>query len=99
MLLCEHIVWDKLPASAPISVRSTVIVATQSRARPRNVLVGHVIMLLWGKKGGSPETKQTQYKGCDPEEKQQVSRSPCITVEELSSSDKLSIMCSFSQQR
>ena len=47
--LCEHLVWGKLPVSAPLSVGSTVVVEpTQSRSRPRNVLVGRVVTPLWG---------------------------------------------------
>ena len=47
--LREYHVWGKLPASAPLSVGSTVIVEpTQSRSRPRNVLVGRVVTPLWG---------------------------------------------------
>lgn len=47
--LHEHLVRDKLPTSAPLSVGSTVIVEpTQSRSRPRNLLVGLVISPLWG---------------------------------------------------
>lgn len=45
----EHLVWGKLPASAPLSVGSTVLVEpTVSRVRPRNILVGRLVTPLWG---------------------------------------------------
>ena len=41
--LCEHLVWGKLPASAPLSVGRTILIELiHSRSRPRNVLVGRV---------------------------------------------------------
>ena len=87
--LSEHLVWGKLPASATISVGSTVIVeATQSKSRPRNVLVGRVIMPLWGD-GWVP------LKLINPSDQMLVLKrsskvadvSPCIAVEELSAAD------------
>lgn len=99
--LQEHLVWGKLPASAPISVGSTVIVeATQSRARPRNVLVGRVITPLWGNRWVplkliNPGTETVILK----RNTKIADVSPCIAVEELSSPDKLSInVQSFLQQ-
>ena len=45
----EHLVWGMLPASAPMSVGSTVIVEpTQARCRPRQVLVGRIVTPMWG---------------------------------------------------
>lgn len=45
----EHLVWGKLPESAVISVGSTVVVEpTQSKPRPRHILVGRVVTPLWG---------------------------------------------------
>ncbi len=51
----EHLVWGKLPQSSVLSVGSTVIVEptisptiVESRARPRQILVGRVITPLWG---------------------------------------------------
>lgn len=45
----EHIVWGKLPPSAPVSPGSTVIVEpTSSRSTPKNIMVGRVITPMWG---------------------------------------------------
>ncbi|KAK0152244.1 Retrovirus-related Pol polyprotein from transposon 17.6 [Merluccius polli] len=45
----EHLVWGMLPASAPMSVGSTVVVEpTQARCRPRQVLVGRIVTPMWG---------------------------------------------------
>lgn len=45
----EHLVWGKLPVSAPMSVGSTVIVEpTQARCKPRNVLVCMIVTPMWG---------------------------------------------------
>lgn len=91
--LCEHLVWGKLPSSASILVGSTVIVeATQSRARPRNVLVGRVITPLWGNRWVplkliNPSTETVILK----RNTKIADVSPCVAVEELSCPDKLSI--------
>ena len=45
----EHLVWGKLPKDTPMSPGSTVIVEpTSSKSMPRNIMVGHVVTLLWG---------------------------------------------------
>ncbi|KAI3354733.1 hypothetical protein L3Q82_004566 [Scortum barcoo] len=45
----EHLVWDKLPKNAPMSLGSTVIVEpTSSKSMPRNIMVGRIITPLWG---------------------------------------------------
>lgn len=45
----EHLVWGKLPASAPMSPGSTVIVEpTSSKTMPRGVLVSRLVTPLWG---------------------------------------------------
>lgn len=100
--LCEHLVWGKLPDSAPISVGSTVIVeASQSRARPRNVLVGRVITPLWGNRWVplkliNPSTEAVVLK----RNSKIADVSPCVAVEELSFPDKLTVNTqSVSQQK
>lgn len=45
----EHLVWGKLPATAPMSSGSIVVVEqTSSNAMPRGVLVGRLVTPLWG---------------------------------------------------
>lgn len=45
----EHLVWGRLPANAPMSPGSTVVVEpTSSKAMPRGVLVGRLVTPLWG---------------------------------------------------
>uniref|UniRef100_A0A3Q1FAW3 Gypsy retrotransposon integrase-like protein 1 n=1 Tax=Acanthochromis polyacanthus TaxID=80966 RepID=A0A3Q1FAW3_9TELE len=91
--LREHLVWGKLPASAPLSVGSTVIVEpTQSRARPRNVLVGRVVTPLWG-------DRWVPLKLINPTSEAVTLRRnckiadvfPCVAVEELSLPEKVSV--------
>ena len=91
-LLCEHLVWGKLPASAPISVGSTVVVeATQSRAKPRNMLVGRVISPLWGDRWVplkliNPSTETVTLK-----RNSKIADVSPATVEELSPPTKVSV--------
>ena len=91
--LCEHLVWGKLPASASLSVGSTVVVEpTQSRSRPRNVLVGCVVTPLWG-------DRWVPVKLINPSSKAVTLRRnckiadvfPCVAVEELPSPEKVSV--------
>lgn len=45
----EYLIWGRLPESAVMSAGSTVVVEpTQSKARPKQVLVGRVVTPLWG---------------------------------------------------
>ncbi|XP_056880813.1 uncharacterized protein LOC130521201 [Takifugu flavidus] len=45
----EYIVWGKLPASAPVSPGSTVIVEpTSARSTPKNIMVGRIVAPMWG---------------------------------------------------
>lgn len=45
----EHLVWGRLPANVPMSPGSTVIVEpTNSKALPRDILVGRLVTPLWG---------------------------------------------------
>lgn len=45
----EHLVWGRLPANVPMSPGSTVIVEpTNSKAIPRDILVGRLVTPLWG---------------------------------------------------
>uniref|UniRef100_A0A8C5H551 Gypsy retrotransposon integrase-like protein 1 n=1 Tax=Gouania willdenowi TaxID=441366 RepID=A0A8C5H551_GOUWI len=90
---CEHLVWGKLPASAPVSAGSTVIVEpTQSRSRPRNVLVGRVISPLWGDRWvplkliNPSSVNVTLKRNCKI-----ADVSPCVAVEELSPPDKIQV--------
>uniref|UniRef100_A0A3Q2XGQ9 ribonuclease H n=1 Tax=Hippocampus comes TaxID=109280 RepID=A0A3Q2XGQ9_HIPCM len=92
----EHLVWAKLPASAPMSVGSTVIVEpTQSRCRSRKILVGRVIAPMWGD-GWLP------VRVINPSSEQVVLKRnakladvfPCIAVEDLSEPDNIQM---FSQ--
>ena len=91
--LREHLVWGKLPASAPISVGSTVVVeATKSRSGPRNVLVGRVVAPLWG-------DRWVPVKVINPSNEQVTLRrnskiadvSPCVAVEELALPDRVCV--------
>lgn len=91
--LHEHLVWGKLPPSAPLSAGSTVIVEpTQSRSRPRNILVGRSISPLWGDKWVplkliNPSNKHvTLRKNCKVPDVY-----PCIAVEELSPPEKIMV--------
>uniref|UniRef100_A0A3B1J1Z4 Gypsy retrotransposon integrase-like protein 1 n=1 Tax=Astyanax mexicanus TaxID=7994 RepID=A0A3B1J1Z4_ASTMX len=88
---CEHLVWGKLPESAAISVGSTVIVEpTQSRCRPKNVLVGRVITPMWG-------DRWLPMKLINPSSEVVVLKRnakladvfPCIAVEDLSQPDSI----------
>ena len=90
--LCEHLVWGKLPASAPLSVGNTVVVElTQSTSRARNVLVGRVVTPLWG-------DSWVPVKLINPSSKAVTLRRncmiadvfPCVAVEELPSPEKVS---------
>ncbi len=91
--LSERLVWGELPVSAPISVGSTVIVEViQSRSRPKNVLVGRVITLMWG-------DRWVPLKLINPNDETLVLKknskiadvSPCIAIEELSPPDGLCV--------
>ena len=91
--LCEHLVWGKLPVSAPLSLGSTVVVEpTRSRSRPRNVLVGRVVTPLWGNgwvpvKLINPSSKAvTLRRNCKI-----ADVFPCVAVEELPSPEKVSV--------
>lgn len=45
----EHLVWGRLPSNVPMSPGSTVIVEpTNSKAMPRDILVGRLVVPLWG---------------------------------------------------
>ncbi len=45
----EHLVWGRLPPNVPMSPGSTVIVEpTNSKAMPRDILVGRLVTPLWG---------------------------------------------------
>lgn len=45
----EHLVWGRLPSHTCISAGSTVVVEpSESRTVPRTVIVGRVVMPLWG---------------------------------------------------
>lgn len=45
----EHLVWGKLQKIPSLSLGSTVIVEpTKSKSMPRNIMVGRVVMPLWG---------------------------------------------------
>lgn len=45
----EHIVWGKLFSDKPLSAGSTVVVEpSTARTAPRNVLVGRIVVSLWG---------------------------------------------------
>lgn len=87
----EHLVWGKLPESAVISVGSTVVVEpTQSKARPRHILVGRVVTPLWG-------DRWVPVKVVNPTNRVVVLRrnakiadvSPCIALEDLPSADEV----------
>ena len=91
--LREHLVWGKLSASAPLSAGSTVIVEpTQSRSRPRNVLVGRVVTPPWGDRWVplkliNPSSKAlTLKRNCKIADVFQ-----CVAVEELPFPEKVSV--------
>ncbi|RXN14312.1 interleukin-1 receptor accessory -like 1-A isoform X3 [Labeo rohita] len=81
----EHLVWGKLPQSSVLSVGSTVIVEpTESRSRPRQILVGRVITPLWG--DGSIPLKvinPTDHKVVLKRNAKIADVSPCIAVQDL----------------
>ncbi len=81
----EHLVWGKLPQSSVLSVGSTVIVEpTESRARPRQILVGRVITPLWG--DGSIPLKvinPTNHRVVLKRNAKIADVSPCIAVQDL----------------
>jgi hypothetical protein len=87
----EHLVWGKLPESAVMSVGSTVVVEpTQSKARPKQILVGRVITPLWG-------DRWVPVKVINPTDRTVVLRrnakiadvSPCIAVEDLPKAEEV----------
>ncbi|KAJ8412937.1 hypothetical protein AAFF_G00105190 [Aldrovandia affinis] len=87
----EHLVWGKLPASAPISVGSTVVVEpTQSRCRSSKVLVGRVVTPMWG-------DRWLPMKVMNPTSEPVVLKRntkladvfPCIAAEDLSQPDHI----------
>lgn len=87
----EHLVWGKLPESAVISVGSTVVVEpTQSKARPRHILIGRVVTPLWG-------DRWVPVKVINPPDRVVVLRrnakiadvSPFIALEDLPKADKV----------
>ncbi|KAK0137580.1 Retrovirus-related Pol polyprotein from transposon 412 [Merluccius polli] len=87
----EHLVWGKLPESAVMSVGSTVVVEpTQSKARPKQILVGRVITPLWG-------DRWLPVKVINPTDRTVVLRrnakiadvSPCIAVEDLPKAEEV----------
>lgn len=89
--LQEHLVWGKLPPSSPLSAGCTVIVEpTQSRCRPRDILVGRSVSSLWG-------DKWVPLKVINPSNKRVILRKnckiadvyPCVAVEELSPPEKI----------
>ncbi|KAL1279463.1 hypothetical protein QQF64_026136 [Cirrhinus molitorella] len=79
----EHLLWGKLPQSSVFSVGSTVIVEPkESKSRPRQILVGRVIMPLWG--DGSIPLKvinPTNYKVVLKRNAKIADVSPCISVD------------------
>ncbi len=87
----EHLVWGKLPQSSVLSVGSTVIVEptisptiVESRARPRQILVGRVITPLWG--DGSIPLKvinPTNHRVVLKRNAKIADVSPCIAVQDL----------------
>lgn len=89
----EHLVWGKLPASAPMSIGSTVIIEpTQSRCRSRKVLVGRVVAPMWG-------DRWLPMKVINPTSKPVVLKRnakladvfPCVAVEDLSQPDHIRV--------
>lgn len=80
----EHLVGGKLPASAVISVGSTVIVdPTQSKTRPKHILIGRIITPLWG--DGSIQLKiinLTNETIVLRRNAKIADVSPCITIED-----------------
>ncbi len=89
----EHLVWGKLPASAPMSVGSTVVVEpTQARCRPRNVLVGRIVTPMWGDRvlpmrvinpTNEPVMLKRNIKRADV--------FPCVAAEDLSQPDHIQV--------
>lgn len=82
----------KLPASAPLSVGSTVIVELiQARSRPTYVPVGCVVSPLWGDRWVplkliNPSSKAVTLRNCKI-----ADVFLCVAVEELSSSERVSV--------
>ena len=91
--LREYHVWGKLPASAPLSVGSTVIVEpTQSRSRPRNVLVGRVVTPLWGDRWVPLKLINPSSKALTLKRNCMISDVfPSVAVEELPFPEKVSV--------
>lgn len=82
----EHLTWGRLPASAPVSVGSTVIVEpTTARCKPSKVLVGRVVTPMWGDrwlpmKLVNPTTEQIVLK----KNTKVADVFPCMATEDLS---------------
>ncbi len=89
----EHLVWGKLPASAPMSVGSTVVVEpTQARCRPRNVLVGRIVTPMWGDRVLpmrviNPTNEPVMLK----RNIKLVDVFPCVAAEDLSQPDHIQV--------
>lgn len=90
----KHLVWGELPASAPMSVGSTVTVEpTQSRCRSRKVLVGRVVAPMCG-------DRWLPMKVINPTSEPLVLKRntkladvfPCIAAQDLSQPDHIHVL-------
>ena len=89
----EHLVWGKLPSSAPVSPGSTIVVEpTSSRSAPKNIVVGRIVTPMWG-------DRWVPMKILNPTRRHMTLRRnavvadvfPCVAVEDLSISQGVSM--------
>jgi len=89
----EHLVWGKLPPSAPITVGSTVIVeSTRARCRPRNALVDRIVTPIWGDRCLPMRIiNSTNERIVLKRNMKLVDVFPCIAAEDLSQPDHIQV--------
>lgn len=81
----EHLVWGRLPANVPMSPGSTVVIEpTNSKAMPRDILVGRLVTPLWGDRWVpltvvNPTDREITLK----RNSKLADVSPCLAIEDL----------------
>lgn len=90
-LLSEHLVWAKLPASDISAVGSTVIIEpTQSKSRPAQIMVGRVVISLWGDGWVPVKIVNPTEKPLTLKRNAKVSAvSTCLSVQDLPEPDRI----------
>lgn len=81
----EHLVWGRLPANVPLSPGSTVVIEpTNSKAMPRDILVGRLVTPLWGDRWVPLTVVNSSDRAITLKRNSKLADvSPCLAIEDL----------------